>query len=73
AGGLSGAPLLETATATVRKVRAQLRPAIALIGVGGIRSPADARAMLAAGADLIQLYTGLVYQGPRLVRELAQL
>ncbi|MGH8150382.1 MAG: quinone-dependent dihydroorotate dehydrogenase [Steroidobacteraceae bacterium] len=73
AGGLSGAPLLESAMATVRKVRAQLKPGIALIGVGGIRSVADARAMLAAGADLIQLYTGLVYQGPRLVRALARL
>jgi dihydroorotate dehydrogenase len=72
AGGLSGAPLLALATATVRKLRAQLGPRVAIIGVGGIHSADSARLMLAAGADLLQLYTGLVYRGPRLVSELAQ-
>ncbi len=73
AGGLSGAPLLELAMATVRKLRAQLGTRIPIIGVGGIASADCARQMLAAGADLVQLYTGLVYRGPRLVRELSRL
>ncbi len=73
AGGLSGAPLLELATATVRKLRAQLGAQVPIIGVGGIASTDCARQMFAAGADLVQLYTGLVYRGPRLVRELSQL
>jgi dihydroorotate dehydrogenase len=72
AGGLSGAPLLGLATATVRKLRAQLGSRVAIIGVGGIHSAASAGEMLAAGADLLQLYTGLAYQGPGLVRELCQ-
>ncbi len=72
AGGLSGAPLLALATAAVRKLRAHLGTRVAIIGVGGIHSAACAREMLAAGADLLQLYTGLVYQGPALVRELSQ-
>ncbi len=73
AGGLSGAPLLELATATVRKLRAQLGARVPIIGVGGIASVDCARQMLAAGADLVQLYTGLVYRGPRLVREISHL
>ncbi len=54
----------------VRDLRALLGPDVPLIGVGGISSAADATAMLAAGADLIQVYTGLIYRGPALVREL---
>jgi dihydroorotate dehydrogenase len=69
-GGLSGAPLRERAAQVVRDLRALLGPDIPLIGVGGISSAADATAMLAAGADLVQVYTGLIYQGPALVREL---
>ena len=69
-GGLSGAPLRERSAAVVRELRALLGPDMPLIGVGGISSAADATAMLAAGADLIQVYTGLVYRGPALVREL---
>ena len=72
-GGLSGAPLLALATATVRRLRSQLGASIAIIGVGGIHSAESAREMLAAGADLIELYTGFAYRGPRLVRELSQL
>ena len=72
-GGLSGAPLLELATATVRKLRAHLGAHVPIIGVGGIGSAADARQMLAAGADLLQVYSGLVYRGPRLVQELSRL
>jgi dihydroorotate dehydrogenase len=69
-GGLSGAPLQARAVAVVRELRALLGPAMPLIGVGGISSAAEAAAMLAAGADLIQIYTGLIYRGPALVREL---
>jgi dihydroorotate dehydrogenase len=73
AGGLSGAPLLPLATQTVRRLRTLLGPGFPIIGVGGIDSAQSARAMLDAGADLIQLYTGLVYRGPRLPRLLSQL
>jgi dihydroorotate dehydrogenase len=69
-GGLSGAPLRERSIAVVRQLRALLGPDLPLIGVGGISSAADAAAMLGAGADLIQVYTGLIYRGPGLVREL---
>ncbi|MGH8219292.1 MAG: quinone-dependent dihydroorotate dehydrogenase, partial [Steroidobacteraceae bacterium] len=55
------------------RLRAELGARAVIIGVGGIDSVAAARAMLAAGADLIQVYTGLVYRGPRLVRELARI
>ena len=70
AGGLSGHPLSTLALETVRLVRAAVGPKPLLIGVGGIADVSGAEAMRAAGADLIQLYTGLVYRGPRLVREL---
>jgi dihydroorotate dehydrogenase len=69
-GGLSGAPLRERACATLQALRQHLGPGMPLIGVGGIASAADAHAMFAAGADLIQVYTGLIYRGPALVREL---
>lgn len=69
AGGLSGAPLLERSTATLRRLRARLANHIPMIGVGGIASGTDAIAKTAAGAQLVQLYTGLVYRGPRLIRE----
>ena len=69
-GGLSGAPLRDRAATMVRDLRALLGPQMPLIGVGGISSAADAAAMLAAGADLSQVYTGLIYRGPALVREL---
>lgn len=72
-GGLSGAPLLELSLVTVRRLRAALGARAVIIGVGGIDSVSAAQAMLAAGADLIQVYTGLVYRGPRLIRELARI
>lgn len=72
-GGLSGAPLLPSSLETVRRLRAELGPRATIIGVGGIDSVSAAQSMLAAGADLIQVYTGLVYRGPRLIRELAAL
>ena len=69
-GGLSGEPLRERSIGVVRQLRELLGPQMPLIGVGGIGSAADAAAMFAAGADLIQVYTGLIYRGPGLVREL---
>src|SRR6185312_11495696 len=72
-GGLSGRPLLDLSLAAVRRLRAELGARAVIIGVGGIDSVAAGRAMLAAGADLIQVYTGMVYRGPRLIRELARI
>ncbi|ADC63631.1 quinone-dependent dihydroorotate dehydrogenase [Allochromatium vinosum] len=69
-GGLSGRPLLARSTELLGKVRAALGPEPVIIGVGGILDPEGARAKLAAGADLIQVYTGLIYRGPGFVREL---
>jgi len=69
-GGLSGAPLREQSTRMLAALRELLPPRIALIGVGGIFSALDAQEKLRAGADLVQVYTGLVYRGPGLVREL---
>lgn len=68
-GGLSGAPLRAKASAVLRELAHDVAGAIPIIGVGGIMSAADAQERLAAGASLVQLYTGLVYKGPSLVRE----
>ncbi|MFM8353879.1 MAG: quinone-dependent dihydroorotate dehydrogenase [Gammaproteobacteria bacterium] len=73
AGGLSGAPLTPLALSTLVALRARVGRDFPLIGVGGIDSEADGRARLDAGADLLQIYTGFVYHGPRLVRALARL
>jgi dihydroorotate dehydrogenase len=76
AGGLSGAPLAARALATLQTLVAALDGALPVIAVGGIMSGDDARQRIAAGASLVQLYTGLVYRGPALiaqcVRALAQ-
>lgn len=69
AGGLSGAPLAARSTGTLRELAKALAGALPVIGVGGIMSAGDAADKLAAGAHLVQLYTGLVYRGPALVRE----
>lgn len=71
-GGLSGAPLKARATEVVGKLRRALPERIAIIGVGGIGSAADAREKLDAGASLVQLYTALVYRGPELVGEIVR-
>ena len=68
-GGLSGAPLAARSTAVVRRLAVALDGALPIIGVGGILSGEDARDKIAAGATLVQLYTGLVYRGPDLVAE----
>lgn len=72
AGGLSGAPLAEMSTAMVEKIYRRTSGSLPIIGVGGIMSPADAREKLEAGASLIQVYTGLVYQGPGLIKRIIQ-
>jgi dihydroorotate dehydrogenase len=69
AGGLSGTPVAGRSTRVVRELARALQGEIPVIGVGGITSGADARAKIAAGASLVQVYTGLVYRGPALVRE----
>lgn len=69
AGGLSGAPLFERSTAVVRTLAAALAGEVPVIAAGGITSGARARAKLDAGAALVQIYSGLIYRGPSLVRE----
>lgn len=71
-GGLSGRPVFEASNRVIRLLRAALGGGYPIIGVGGVLSGADARAKLEAGADLVQIYTGLIYKGPALVRECAQ-
>jgi dihydroorotate dehydrogenase len=71
-GGLSGRPLFQRSLRAVRILRRALRPELTLVGVGGVASPADAQLLSEAGADLIQIYTGLVYRGPGLVQKLAK-
>lgn len=71
AGGLSGAPVLALSNQVIRGLKSELGNTIPIIGVGGIFSGADAQAKVAAGAALVQLYTGLIYRGPALVRECA--
>ena len=71
AGGLSGRPVLGASNRVIQGLRAELGSAYPIIGVGGVLSGADARSKLAAGADLVQIYTGLIYRGPALVREVA--
>ncbi len=72
AGGLSGAPLLAASNRVVAGLRAALGPGFPIIGVGGVMSAADARAKQAAGADIVQIYTGFIYNGPQLVTEAAR-
>lgn len=72
AGGLSGAPVLEASNRVIRALRAALGAGFPIIGVGGILSGQDAVSKIEAGADVVQIYTGLIYRGPALVREAAQ-
>ena len=71
-GGLSGAPLTARAQRVMAALARQLDRRIPLVGAGGIMSGADAAARVAAGATLVQLYTGLVYAGPGLIKECRQ-
>jgi dihydroorotate dehydrogenase len=68
-GGLSGAPLRARATAVIAQLAAHLQGALPIIGVGGILRGADAAEKIAAGASLVQIYTGLIYRGPTVVSE----
>ncbi|HYN11344.1 MAG TPA: quinone-dependent dihydroorotate dehydrogenase [Burkholderiales bacterium] len=69
AGGLSGAPIRSRASRVLREFHEQLEGEVTLIGAGGILSAADTQEKIAAGASLVQLYTGLVYRGPGLIAE----
>lgn len=71
AGGLSGLPLQQSSTLVLSQLRAALGHDFPIIGVGGINSAASAQEKLAAGADLLQLYTGFIYHGPRLLKTIA--
>jgi len=70
-GGLSGAPVFEKSNEVIRQLRTAMGPNFPIIGVGGILSGADAVAKIKAGADVVQIYTGLIYKGPTLVKEAA--
>lgn len=69
-GGLSGTALARRSTALVREIHRRTAGRLPIVASGGVMSPADARAKLDAGASLVQLYTGLVYEGPGLVRRI---
>jgi dihydroorotate dehydrogenase len=71
AGGVSGAPLMSPSTSILAKVRKRVGPGYPLIGVGGVFTSDDVRAKFAAGADLVQVYTGFVYEGPMMPKRLA--
>ena len=71
-GGLSGAPVLEASNQVIRQLRAALGSRFPIIGVGGIMSADAAVAKIRAGADVVQIYTGLIYEGPALVSKAAQ-
>jgi dihydroorotate dehydrogenase len=70
-GGLSGRPLHSRSTEIIRKLHGHLQGAIPIIGVGGVDSLVSAREKMAAGASLVQVYSGLIYQGPKLIKDLA--
>ena len=70
AGGLSGKPITARSTEVIRYLHNQLREDIPIIGVGGIHSKEDALEKLAAGASLVQLYTGFIYEGPALIADI---
>lgn len=69
AGGLSGAPLRQRSTEVIRYIKERSKSEITIIGVGGITNAADALEKLEAGASLVQIYTGLIYEGPTLIKK----
>jgi len=71
-GGLSGKPVLEKSNAVIRQLRQAMGPNFPIIGVGGVLSGEDAITKIHAGADVVQIYTGLIYKGPALVTEAAR-
>ena len=72
AGGLSGAPVFEASNRVIAQLRQALGKAFPIVGVGGVMNGADAQAKVRAGADLVQVYTGVIYRGPALVDEAAR-
>ena len=72
AGGLSGRPLKRLSTEVIRKLNAHLLGKVPIIGVGGVESADDAWEKLEAGADLVQVYTGIIYEGPGIVRDIVR-
>jgi dihydroorotate dehydrogenase len=71
-GGLSGAPVLEASNRVIGQLRAALGKKFPIIGVGGVMSAQDAVSKIRAGADVVQIYTGLIYRGPQLVFDAAR-
>src|SRR5688572_11854688 len=72
AGGLSGRPLMAKSTKVLAQVRKAVGPDYPLIGVGGVFTAEDVRAKMDAGADLVQIYTSFIYEGPGIVKRLAR-
>lgn len=72
AGGLSGEPVREKSTQVIQLLSQRLQGALPIIGVGGILSGTDAVEKIAAGADLVQIYSGLIYKGPKLVHDVCK-
>jgi dihydroorotate dehydrogenase len=70
AGGLSGKPLTDKSTEIIKYIADKSNKTFAIIGVGGIMSPEDAKAKLDAGADLVQIFTGFIYNGPAFVKQI---
>jgi dihydroorotate dehydrogenase len=71
-GGLSGKPLMEKSTRVLANVRERVGPEYPLVGVGGVFTPDDVRAKIEAGANLVQIYTSFIYEGPMTARTLAK-
>lgn len=71
-GGLSGKPITDRSTEVIRYLAEKSNKSFPIIGVGGIHTPEDAIAKLEAGADLIQVYTGFIYEGPKMVKKINQ-
>lgn len=72
AGGLSGAPLTSRSTLVISRLGTTLAGTTPIIGVGGIMNSSDAQAKIDAGASLVQIYSGLIYKGPKLIRDISQ-
>ncbi|MEQ1531270.1 MAG: dihydroorotate dehydrogenase (quinone), partial [Methylococcales bacterium] len=72
AGGLSGAPVKELSTQVVKSLAEELNGRLPIIAAGGILSAADAQEKLAAGAGLVQIYSGLIYRGPQLIKDIVE-
>ncbi|MEK9940145.1 MAG: quinone-dependent dihydroorotate dehydrogenase, partial [Methylotenera sp.] len=71
-GGLSGLPVRDKSTQVIQALSQRLQGALPIIGVGGILNGADAVEKIAAGASLVQVYSGLIYQGPKLVHDVCR-